>query len=58
MLNEPQIKKMLSKLERFANRLEPHIFEKQCELKDVEFFHADRQYHTVPETGFAPAHFT
>lgn len=55
MLNEPQIKKMLSKLERFANRLEPHIFEKQCELKDVEFFHADRQYHTVPETGFAPA---
>ena len=55
MLNEPQIKKMLSKLERFANQLEPHIFEKQCELCNVEFFHADKQYHTVPEAGFAPA---
>lgn len=55
MLNEPQIKKMLSKLERFANQLEPHIFEKQCELCNVEFFHADKQYHNVPEAGFAPA---
>lgn len=55
MLNEPQIKRMISKLNRFATQLEPHIFEKRCELENVEFFHADKQYHTVPEDGFAPA---
>ncbi len=55
MLNEPQIKKMLSKLNRFANRIEPHIFEKKDELTGVEFFHTDKQLHAIPDTGFAPA---
>ena len=55
MFNEPQIKKMLSKLNRFANRIEPHIFEKKDELTGVEFFHTDKQLHAIPDTGFAPA---
>ncbi len=56
MLNNPQIDKMLSKLERFKDQIEPHIFEKQCELENAEFFYAGtKQYHTIPETGFAPA---
>ena len=54
MLNEPQINRMLLKLERFATQLEPHIFEKKSELENVEYFHTDRQYHTIPETGFVP----
>ena len=56
MLNNPQLQRVLSKLERFKDQIEPHIFEKQCELENVEFFHAGtKQYHTIPESGFAPA---
>ncbi len=55
MLNNPQLQRVLSKLERFKDQIEPHIFEKQCELENVEFFHAGtKQYHTIPESGFAP----
>ncbi len=50
MLNEPQISKLIKKLERFSKQLEPHIFEKIAELDDTEYFHAGvTQHHKVPE---------
>ena len=50
MLNEPQISKLIKKLERFSKQLEPHIFEKIAELDDTEYFHAGvTQYHRIPE---------
>lgn len=56
MLNEPQIKRTISKLTRFANQLEGHIFEKVAELDNTEIFHAgEKQYHSVPDASFAPA---
>ena len=55
MLNTPQIERMLSKLQRFADNLEPHIFEKVGELADVEFCHVDRQYHAIPDLPFEKA---
>ena len=55
MLNTPQIERMLSKLQRFADNLEPHIFEKVGELADVEFCHVDRQYHSIPDLPFEKA---
>ena len=42
MLNEPQIKKLLGKIERFTRLLEPMIFEKQAEVDFSAFLTKDR----------------
>ena len=55
MLNEPQIKKVLSKMDRFAQSIEPYIFEKVGELADVCMLHVDRQYHSIPQLEFSRA---
>ena len=55
MLNKPQIERMLKKLVRFQEQLEPRIFEKVGALADVTFCHVDRQYHTIPDLPFEKA---
>lgn len=55
MLNEKQIERMLSKVSRFLTTLEPHIFEKVGELKDVVAFETTDEHHKIPEhTLFNP----
>ncbi len=54
MLNEPQIEKLLGKIERFALLLEPMIFEKQREM-DFSAFHTKDRLHKIPEDSlFTP----
>ena len=55
MLNQKQTDRMVSKLERFAEMLEPHIFKKVGSWENAEFCHVDRRYHEVPDLPFAPA---
>lgn len=55
MLNNPQIERMIRKLERFADNIEPWIFEKVGEWENASFCHVDRQYHTIPDLPFEPA---
>ena len=51
MLNEPQINRLLIKIENFLNKsLEPRIFEKVAEL-DFSAFLTGKQYHCVPDEG-------
>lgn len=54
MLNNPQIDRMLSKIDRFSVTLEPMIFEKVGEAEFSAFL-TDKQYHSIPdESCFAP----
>lgn len=55
MLNKRQTDRMLEKLDNFAEFIEPKIFVKVGELRDVEFCHVDRQYHTIPDLPFDAA---
>lgn len=48
MLSEKQIDRMLSKVSRFLTVLEPHIFEKVGELKNVFAFETREEYHKIP----------
>lgn len=48
MLNEPQIGKLLGKIERFADLLEPMIFEKQAEM-DFSAFLTKERLHSIPD---------
>ena len=54
MLNEPQIGKLLGKITRFAELLEPMIFEKQGELDCSAYLTKDR-LHAIPDDSlFTP----
>lgn len=54
MLNEPQIKKLLGKIERFTTHLEPLIFNKESEV-EFSFYPTKERLHTIPaESLFAP----
>lgn len=55
MLNNPQIDRMIKKLKRFSEQLEPKIFVKVAELSNMEKCHVDKQYHTIPELPFEKA---
>ena len=56
MLNKPQIRRLLQKMNRFADDLEPGLFIKVGELEGVEYAVTDRQYHALPQDlSFAPA---
>jgi len=48
MLNNPQIDRMLSKIDRFSVTLEPMIFEKVGEA-EFSAFVTDEQYHSIPD---------
>ena len=48
MLNNPQIERMLTKIDRFSAILEPMIFEKVGEV-DFKAFVTDKQYHSIPD---------
>lgn len=48
MLNNPQIERMLAKIDRFSAILEPMIFEKVGEV-DFKAFVTDKQYHSIPD---------
>lgn len=50
MLCKPHYEKMLSKLKRFEETLNPYLFEK-IESVPVSAFVADKQYHCVPDNG-------
>lgn len=47
-MNEPQIKRMLQKLVRLEETLEPYIFSTIGEVK-VKRFETTEQYHQIPE---------
>ena len=51
MLNQMQIDRMLKKLKRFEECLEPYIFTKVGEV-DFKAFVTDKQYHETPTTAF------
>ncbi len=55
MLNDKQIERLLGKMERFIEQLEPHIFVKVGELENVENCHVDKRYHSIPELPFEKA---
>lgn len=55
MLNQPQIEKLVEKMERFADDIEPKLFVKVGELQDVTYAQVDKQYHSLPDVPFAPA---
>ncbi len=55
MLNQAQIERMVSKLNRFSDMIEPHIFCKVGELQNVEYCHVKERYHSVPELPFTKA---
>ena len=55
MLNDKQIERLLGKMERFIEQLEPHIFVKVGELENVEKCHVDKRYHSIPELPFEKA---
>ena len=48
MLNNPQIERMLTKIDRFSTILEPMIFEKVGEV-DFRAFVTDKQHHAIPD---------
>ncbi|MFC3745912.1 alpha-mannosidase [Paenibacillus sp. GCM10012306] len=48
MLNEKQINRMLSKLQRFETTLEPLLFQ-PIDQVEMSMFHTDRQFHVIPE---------
>ena len=52
MLNQAQIDRMITKLNRFAEAVEPHIFIKVDELKNMGKCHVNKQYHSIPELPF------
>lgn len=55
MLSEKQIDRMLSKVSRFLTILEPHIFERVSELKDVIAYETTDELHEIPnESLFKP----
>lgn len=54
MLNEPQIKKLLGKIERFATLVEPMIFEKQGEIECSAFLTKDRLHDIPADDKFSP----
>lgn len=54
MLNEPQIEKLLGKIKRFADLVEPMIFDKQSEMDFSAFLTQDR-LHAIPDDScFTP----
>lgn len=54
MLCKPHYEKMLAKLKRFEDTLNPYLFNMVASL-DARAFVADRQYHTIPdESNFEP----
>ncbi len=55
MLNAPQIKRLLSKLERFADDLEPKLFVKVGALRNVRYACTDTPYDALPALDYAPA---
>jgi len=55
MLNEPQLERVFSKLERFLEMIEPHIFEKVDEIEDVSYCHVNEQYHSIPDLAYEKA---
>lgn len=55
MLNKPQIERMIRKLDRFSEMIEPHIFIKVGELQDVTYCHVDKRYHEIPDLPFQKA---
>ena len=55
MLNEPQIEKLLEKIKRFQERLEPMIFD-TYETIDFSQFVTKERLHEIPDDSkFAPA---
>ncbi len=54
MLNEPQIKKLTGKIERFATLIEPMIFEKQAEVNFTAFVTKDRLHDVPADENFIP----
>ena len=48
MLCKPHYEKMIAKLSRFEETLNPYLFTKVCSLP-VRAYVADKQYHTIPE---------
>ena len=48
MFCKPHYEKMIAKLSRFEDTLNPYLF-KKVESLPVEAFVADKQYHTIPE---------
>lgn len=54
MLNEPQIKKLIGKLELFATLVEPMIFEKQGEIECSAFLTQDRLHDIPAADKFSP----
>ena len=55
MLNKPQIKRLIEKMNRFADDLEPKLFIKVGELQNTEFAQTDARYSAPPEIPFRPA---
>ena len=55
MLNQPQIDRLIRKMDRFADMLEPHIFVKADSISEMEYCHVDKRYHAVPDLPFAKA---
>lgn len=55
MLNKPQLDRMLGKIDRFLNLIEPHIFEKVGEWENVTYCQVDKQYHSLPDLPFEKA---
>lgn len=55
MLNDKQLERLLGKMERFIEQLEPHIFVKVGELENVEKCHVDKRYHKLPDLPFEKA---
>ena len=54
LLNEPQIKKLIGKLELFATLVEPMIFEKQGEIECSAFLTQDRLHDIPAADKFSP----
>ncbi|MCD7827956.1 MAG: glycosyl hydrolase-related protein [Clostridiales bacterium] len=54
MLNEPQIEKLLGKIKRFTDLLEPMIFEKQDEI-NFDAYITEERLHSIPSKDkFSP----
>ena len=54
MLNEPQIGKLIGKIELFTTLIEPMIFDKQGELECSAFLTQDRLHDIPADDKFAP----
>lgn len=55
MLNDKQIERVFGKVKRFLEQIEPHLFEKVGEIKDMTYCHVDKQYHSIPDLPFEKA---